>query len=376
MNVNKSSGSKKNPKRLALNLLSSPSTASNTSSKCSNQDTPRITIQHSVYYQEGPACILPNLYLGAYCNARNKAQLSRHQISCIINVASEVTIVPKQIQYHHLHWTHNQTNLARSEFGHAIALIEAAHSQNQIVLVHCQQGIERSASLVLAFLMNISRRRKKVTALTTNRSSSTATIHLVGQDWSLDEALDFVQEKAPGIRPNMELLYQLREYEKKISAACPQRSLQTRTRRSISVGCNEPTATMIAPSLISTCALLEPKKRPRSASLRETSLCDSIISVSHKETFVANRKVQIEPILQEEKSRNKPVLALVCILVLLAAAMYERKLKLYYHNITTNRFSIIMTHARKDDIMKNNSIYDNGNLNHICSLFKHVYAVF
>ncbi|KAI8879307.1 DSPc-domain-containing protein, partial [Backusella circina FSU 941] len=140
-------------------------------------------------YQYGPACILPNLYLGASYNAENTQQLHRLDVTSIINVASEINLPPasNKLEYHHIRWTHNQHNL---DFNRVIQIIYTAHSKNQVVLVHCQQGIERSATLVLAYLIYLSR-----------------------QNWSLDHAISYVQKRAPAIRPNMNQLYQLREYE-------------------------------------------------------------------------------------------------------------------------------------------------------------------
>lgn len=229
---------KRNLKKLALNL-SSPK---------------KTLVQHgtsSTLYGQGPACILPNLYLGAHYNAINRQQLTQHGINCIINVASEVpnTLPIHDIQYHHIQWTHVQNNLARSEFDKAIQTIMAAHDKNQTVLVHCQQGIERSAALVLAFLLYTTRLDKRF-------DSDSG---LTGQAWTLDRALKFVKEKAPGIRPNMELLYQLREYEQSISKP-KKHDIQTRTRRSESVAC-------CAPSI----AFTKLRRRPRSLSFRESS---------------------------------------------------------------------------------------------------------
>lgn len=113
---------------------------------------------HSGPYMHGPICILPNLYLGAHCNAVNKDHLARHSITHIINVASEVHIAPGLFEYHHLHWTHYQRNLAQVEFIKAIKIIEDALQRNQVVLIHCQQGVERSATLVLAYLIYLSRK--------------------------------------------------------------------------------------------------------------------------------------------------------------------------------------------------------------------------
>ncbi|KAI9468130.1 MAG: protein-tyrosine phosphatase-like protein, partial [Benjaminiella poitrasii] len=152
-------------------------------------------------YQEGPVCILPNLYLGAHYNANNSCHIQQRGINCIINVASECkqTVAPNSnITYHHIQWKHNQSNLAHSGFQRGIEKIDEAHNRHQIVLVHCQQGIERSAALVLAFLLHVS-----------NRHSN----HYHKQPWSLERALSFVKERAPNIRPNMELMYQLKEFE-------------------------------------------------------------------------------------------------------------------------------------------------------------------
>jgi predicted protein tyrosine phosphatase len=377
MNIN----SRKNPKRLALNLLSPPVSANNTLSKCDDQGS-TIIMQNPIYYQEGPACILPNLYLGAHYNACNVAQLARHQISCVINVASEIAMAPSQVEYHHLRWTHSQNNLSQSEFDRAIELIETAHYKNQIVLVHCQQGIERSAALVLAFLLRSSYRMKRVTVTAAN-----VVKQLAGQNWSLDQALAFVQEKAPGIRPNMQLLYQLREYEKKLLDACSQQqcqqqrqhSIQTRTRRSGSMGCSKPTAAITASSSLRASALLGCQRRPRSASLRELSLSASAISIKNEISVAKRKKMQIIPVLQqtEKTSRNKSVLALVCVLVLLAAAMYQRKLQMYHHNIKTNQhLAFTMCDISDDSLaLKNNSVTDTNHLN-LISLFKPVYPVF
>ncbi|KAI7889771.1 protein-tyrosine phosphatase-like protein [Mucor mucedo] len=214
---------KKNPKRLALNL-------SSTSQKPASLLMNKEHQFKNDLYQKGPACILPNLYLGSYYNALNVTQLNQLNINCIINVASEIHLVtPTKIDYHHMHWTHRQNNLARAEFAHAISKIQTAHSKKQNVLIHCQQGIERSAALVVAFLLCTSR------LVVVKKISSSGSSCLAGQNWSLDRALDYVQERAPGIRPNMELLYELREFEKQIVPT--RHNIQTRTRRSESITC-------------------------------------------------------------------------------------------------------------------------------------------
>ncbi|KAI8047558.1 protein-tyrosine phosphatase-like protein [Gilbertella persicaria] len=247
---------KRNPKKLALNI---------------SKKQGSFTRHKTDDYQTGPACILPNLYLGAYHNALDTAQLERHRINCIINVACEITIktIPHHITYHHFAWTHSQQDLAKSEFTRAISLIYQAHSQHQTVLIHCQQGIERSAALVVAFLIHL---------------SSSARV------WSLDDTLRFVKTKAPGIRPNMELIYQLREYERSLT-------VKTRPRRSESV---------------SDFNNVQLKKRQRSISCRDEW------SMSQSSSENKKQHVTID-------TNKKKALAITSTLVILAAIYYQKK---------------------------------------------------
>ncbi|KAI9253089.1 protein-tyrosine phosphatase-like protein [Helicostylum pulchrum] len=216
---------KKNPKKLALKLASSPKSSLLYREQDNKNDL----------YKHGPACILPNLYLGSYYNALDGTQLNKLDINCVINVASEINItaIPNIKEYHHIRWTHSQNNLAHVEFAQAISKIQLAHSKRKNVFIHCQQGIERSAALVIAYLLCVSRQLAKITCVENS---------LAGQNWSLDRALKYVQERAPGIRPNMELLYQLQEYEKFVILPTKKHNIQTRTRRSESITCFSETA--------------------------------------------------------------------------------------------------------------------------------------
>ncbi|KAF9324321.1 Dual specificity protein phosphatase 10 [Podila minutissima] len=149
-------------------------------------------------YTSEPVCVLPHLYLGAEHNASDSVTLSRLGISHVLNVAVEIaqqcqegTRVEKNgIRYHHLSWTHHQKNLS-SEFPEAFDHIEQARSTGGKILVHCQLGVSRSASLVIAYVMK-------------------------AENKSLTEAYDFVKDRSGVISPNMSLMYQLAEFEKSL----------------------------------------------------------------------------------------------------------------------------------------------------------------
>jgi protein-tyrosine phosphatase len=365
---------KRNLKKLALNLSLSSSYNNIVTQKTSmnsndmsnnNSNTNDVYMQQTTsnIYQQGPACILPNLYLGACYNALNVTQLTRHGITCIINVANEIKInVPlPHIEYHHIKWTHSQLDLAASEFDRVIETIRIAHDRNQNVLIHCQQGIERSAALILAFLMKSTRYMNKINAKM-NVTFST----LAGQHWSLDRALSFVKEKAPNIRPNMELLYQLREYEQLISnqqlVVEKRYSIQNRTRRSESVTCSEPSTRNTLLTTSSSFQSLNKvmcHQRPRSASFRDSSSSANLAFSTTTNTITY-------------KSIDKQHLAITALIIVLIA-MYQRKYcsDIYQHKyITTNTNTNTNNNDNEIDTIDTNIANNNINSNrHLNSQF-------
>lgn len=178
-------------------------------------------------YTSEPVCILPHLYLGAEHNATDVKVLSRLGITAVLNVAVEITQQEQQqqqqqqqqllqlptarkpiiggngdrivmdphsgnaIHYKSLSWTHHQRNL-RSEFPQAFDYIEEAKTRGGKVLVHCQLGVSRSASLVIAYVMK--------------------TLHM-----GLTDAYELVKARSAVISPNMSLMYQLSEFEKSLN---------------------------------------------------------------------------------------------------------------------------------------------------------------
>ncbi|KAG0370404.1 Dual specificity protein phosphatase 10 [Gamsiella multidivaricata] len=172
-------------------------------------------------YTKEPVCVLPHLYLGAEHNAMDVNTLSRLGITAVLNVAIEISSASQQqyelpsptaadkkitviggdkivktmhggsIHYKNLSWTHHQRNL-QSEFPMAFAFIEDVKSMGGKVLVHCQLGVSRSASLVIAYVMK--------------------TLQL-----SLTDAYEYVKSHSSVISPNMSLMYQLAEFGKSLN---------------------------------------------------------------------------------------------------------------------------------------------------------------
>ncbi|KAF9939608.1 hypothetical protein BGZ67_009188 [Mortierella alpina] len=173
-------------------------------------------------YTSAPVCVLPHLYLGAEHNALDVNMLSRLGITSVLNVAVEIATAASEesrslepsagtrntttstigdskivytsqgtiIHYKNLSWTHHQKNL-KDEFPVAFKFIEETRSLGGKVLVHCQLGVSRSASLVIAYVMKT-------------------------RQLGLSDAYEFVKTRSGVISPNMSLMYQLAEFEKSL----------------------------------------------------------------------------------------------------------------------------------------------------------------
>ncbi|ORX65686.1 DSPc-domain-containing protein, partial [Linderina pennispora] len=146
-------------------------------------------------YGDGPRQIMDLLFLGGEGNF-DGMQLSKLAITHVLNVAREVTgpmrsgenvdMAGHPIAYRHYRWDHDEPDLHKY-FDECFAFIDAARSRNENVLVHCQLGVSRSASLVIAYVMRT-----------------------LGMGFSA--AYEYVQSRAPCISPNLSLIAQLCEY--------------------------------------------------------------------------------------------------------------------------------------------------------------------
>ncbi|KAH7924870.1 hypothetical protein BV22DRAFT_1065971 [Leucogyrophana mollusca] len=208
----------------------------------------------SAPYLDGPIQIIPGVWLGSEENARDWPGLIERGIKAILNVAKEVTspfdtaaarplrpfvstpnlrvqgrdtestYYPPHIptgrpgmHYLKLLWSHGQSDLVHEGFPKAMAFIDAALERNEGVLVHCQCGISRSATLVIALVM---------------RAAATCSPSVAPEVWQLkgmQAAYSFVKEKSKHVGPNMSLVYQLLEYEKALKGEDVSPSLSDRS---------------------------------------------------------------------------------------------------------------------------------------------------
>lgn len=151
---------------------------------------PAITNRRTpAYDQDGPVELLPFLFLGSAIHSSRRDALAAAGITAVLNVSSTCpNFYEGELQY--LRLTVEDTLAAdiKACFSTAIAFIDSVKQSGGRVLVHCQAGISRSATICLAYLMHTQRVR-------------------------LEEAFDFVKQRRHVISPNLAFMGQLLQFE-------------------------------------------------------------------------------------------------------------------------------------------------------------------
>ncbi|KAJ1729724.1 hypothetical protein LPJ61_003386 [Coemansia biformis] len=179
-------------------------------------------------YSKGPQLIMPYLYLGSERNVA-AAQLRGRGVTSVVNVAQEVgrgdggdvnVGSGHVVRYRHYRWDHGEADVAR-HFEECFAFIDGARQRHEGVLVHCQLGVSRSASLVIAYAMRT-------------------------MDMGFATAYDYVRLRAPCISPNLSLISQLCEYGRTLDGPRRARPLLISTTVATSVAVPVPVPALAA----------------------------------------------------------------------------------------------------------------------------------
>lgn len=144
--------------------------------------------------KSAPVEILPFLYLGNESHCARKEALEKLGITAVINVSKTIN---NHFQDHFIYKNVPVDDTYSADisrwFRIAVDFIDSVEISGGKVLIHCQAGISRSATICLAYLM--SKRR-----------------------CSLEEAYEYVKERRPVISPNFNFMGQLLTWEREVKA--------------------------------------------------------------------------------------------------------------------------------------------------------------
>ncbi|KAK0481911.1 hypothetical protein IW261DRAFT_1397919 [Armillaria novae-zelandiae] len=190
-----------------------------------------------VSYADGPLQIIPGIWLGSEDNTRDWPRLCKRGIKIVLNVTKEIaspfdasqplrsfasapdlksprpdTFYPAHhasgcpaMHYLKLMWSHGQQDLVTTGFPAAMAFTDAAFNRGDGVLIHCECGVSCSATMIIALVM---------------RAAAEHSPAVPPEIWALkgmQPAYDFVKQKSKWIGPTMYLIYQLLDYERKLT---------------------------------------------------------------------------------------------------------------------------------------------------------------
>lgn len=139
--------------------------------------------------------ILPFLFLGNEQDAQDVDTMQRLNIGYVINVTTHLPLYHYErglFNYKRLPATDSNKQNLRQYFEEAFEFIEEAHQCGKGLLIHCQAGVSRSATIVIAYLMKHTR-------------------------MTMTDAYKFVKGKRPIISPNLNFMGQLLEFEEDLN---------------------------------------------------------------------------------------------------------------------------------------------------------------
>lgn len=118
--------------------------------------------------------------------------LQKYHVTHILNLATFVkNSFPEHFTYKNIDLLDiPETNIAQY-FESSFQFIDSGMSNGGCVLVHCNAGVSRAATIVIAYLMKINH-------------------------WSLEKAYGYVKEKRSKIRPNAGFQAQLKTFEQQL----------------------------------------------------------------------------------------------------------------------------------------------------------------
>ncbi|BGP21556.1 tyrosine-protein phosphatase [Rhodotorula toruloides] len=110
-----------------------------------------------------------------------------------------------ELEYLWLKWGHDEADLVEAQkFQAAFDFLDEARERGERTLVHCQCGVSRSATVVIAYCM-----REAAKALEEGRDAK----ELAGCT-GMHDTYSFVKEKSEWVGPNLSLVFQLVAYER------------------------------------------------------------------------------------------------------------------------------------------------------------------
>lgn len=99
-----------------------------------------------------PALVIPNLYLGSQdCTAPDV--LAKYDINTVLSVGIEAPVKLANVEYHFCECLDLPETELRESIEYCSGIINKCLGEKANILVHCNAGVSRSASVIIGFLI-------------------------------------------------------------------------------------------------------------------------------------------------------------------------------------------------------------------------------
>ena len=145
--------------------------------------------KYTFHFNYHPSLIFPGIFLGSYRNACHQEEIKNLEINYVLNCAMECyDHYNSNIKYLHLKLNDLPNFNIRPYLDKAADFINECKEKNGCILIHCQMGISRSTSCLIAYM-----------------------IKYLGYNFM--GALEYIKKKRPQVMPNYGFIKHLMHYE-------------------------------------------------------------------------------------------------------------------------------------------------------------------
>ena len=115
----------------------------------------RCTVQGYINNTFSASEIRNNIFIGDLASASNKTSMKEQGITHVLSIYNgSYEMFPDDFKYKIIHINDDSWCDIKKHFGEAIEFIsDAVKDQNNKVMVHCQRGVSRSVTLVMAYML-------------------------------------------------------------------------------------------------------------------------------------------------------------------------------------------------------------------------------
>lgn len=135
--------------------------------------------------------VVPGLFMGDLSTSQNFTILREKRIDVIVNLCAKngERVTHEEIQYIDFNLSDREDFEILSHFDRICTVIHEKIKQGQRVFVHCQKGISRSPTIMIAYMIRY-------------------------QQTGYEDAFDQLKKLSPNVGPNFSFLLDLQTYEK------------------------------------------------------------------------------------------------------------------------------------------------------------------